>query len=92
MPATPYLLFGFDVTPDTPDADAIMRDVESRFPITSGIGSAGVANTFLVELPESRAPRIFRDVAIFLSDCDQASGDRLRWFVQLCRNPELAEG
>lgn len=90
MPAAPYLLFGFDVDRNDPNAAAILRDVESRFPISTGVGPTGVANTYLVELPASQAPAVYRRVANYLYDCDRAVGGRLNWFVQLCRTPEYA--
>lgn len=91
MAIPPYLIFGFDVDPASPNAAAIVQDVEAGFPI-HGIGSLGVDDTYFVEVPSSQAPARYREVAKYLDDKDQAWNGELRWFVQLCRSAELASG
>ena len=91
MPTAPYLLFGFDVDPADPNAPLIIQQVHNGFPPLMGIGSLGVENVFLAEVPASQAANAFHVVAHYLFQQGQAIPE-LRWFVQLCGTPDIAMG
>lgn len=90
MPVAPYLLFGLDVAPNTPNRAAIITSVEDGFPITTGITSLGVANVFVVEVLPGSAPATLRTVSNYFVAQNHALGGQLRWFVQLSRSNEIA--
>jgi hypothetical protein len=91
MPKAPYLLFGFDVDPDDPNADQIMTQVESGFPALD-IGSLGVENAHYAEVKPSQADATYALVAGYLYTQGNQIGPTFRWFVQLCDTEDLVMG
>ena len=92
MPTAPYLIFGIDVDHNGPNVAAILACVHDSFPITSGIGSLGLDNVYLVEVPGPQATAVFTSVSAHLANCDRIWNGQLRWFVQLCQSAQLSGG
>jgi hypothetical protein len=88
----PYLIFGFDVDPAVPNADAIIQDVQANFPPLMGIAPLGVANMFVVDVPPSQMLARHALVSQYFAQKDQAHLGVLRWIVQLCRSREVSIG
>jgi hypothetical protein len=91
-PQPPYLLLGFDVDPVDPDAAAIIADVLAGFPNDVIPNNLAVANTYFVQVPSSQAKARFMEVAMYLAAQDQNHNGMLRWWTQLCRIDDFANG
>lgn len=89
----PYILFAFDIAPGTPNAAAILQDLEANFPqAATPFTSLGVENVFVHEVKLSQAlPRLIL-LSTYFRQKDAAHGGVVRWVVQLCRSQEASLG
>lgn len=93
MPTAPYLIVGFDIDPDEPDASAIIEDVRSGFPANARPIQFAVRNLYSIDVvPPSQAIPRFNEVGMYLILKDAQHGGILRWVLQLCRVDEIATG
>ena len=85
MLKAPYLLLGFGFAAGTPNAAAVIRDIELHFPAVGGPPTAlGKQNVFLIGLRSETAGTDFETVCDYLAHIYYAYGSAFSWFVQLC--------
>ncbi len=82
MHPAPYIIVGFEIPPNDPNAGAILNDIQTEMPR---------ASTFIQLLPNvgvvsiAGAPHdCLDDVINFFVNLNQAYGGVIVWFAQLC--------
>lgn len=92
MLKAPYLIVAFAVAPGTPNADALLQQVEDTIPWSPPPLPLGVENVYAMEVTTANMFKRWDELTNFLDQTDQQNGGVLRWFVQLCQTPDISGG
>ena len=92
MYPAPYIIVGYSLAPDAPDANEIMQDLQNEMPLAATRCALGGANSNVCALRVTTANMHDQldNVASFFVGMNQAHGAVITWFAQLCDEAWLA--
>ena len=90
MHSAPYIIVGYSLAPDAPDANAIIQDLQNEMPLAATSCALGGGNVCALKVTEANMHDQLDDVASFFIGMNQAHGAVITWFAQLCDEAWLA--
>ena len=84
MHSAPYIIVGYSLAPDAPDANAIIQDLQTQMPLASTRCGLDGANVCALKVTTANMHARLDDVASFFVGMNQAHGGVITWFDQLC--------
>jgi hypothetical protein len=86
----PYVIIGYFVPDNVPDATAILADINTELGAMAALAPLSVPGVFAMRATVANMQKRLDDITNLMVNVNGAHGGVVRWFAQLCEDPWFA--